>query len=203
MMELRGQHDPNGGDGYIPGAWDEVRSAHLDGHISAEAYEVLHRALAQVDDTRSRKSMIPYAYNKGDRNDPRWYENQHPIQHNTSTATVWTLHLNARPEILGAILTAMSEASETTGEYTYEGDSFQEWGTPAEEYAKFNKGDPMDDQHLAIYFRAKPEDAAILGASLATQASDAARMALHGYDALALPLPHAVSTAGDYAEQVH
>jgi hypothetical protein len=44
-MELFGQTDPLGGDGYIPGAWDEVRHAYLDGHISTEAYEVLHRAV--------------------------------------------------------------------------------------------------------------------------------------------------------------
>lgn len=193
-MELRGQHDPTGGDGYIPGAWDEVRNAHLDGHISAKAYEILHRSLAQVGDVRSRKQMIPYGYTKGDREDPRWYENQHPLQHDTATATVWVLHLNARPEILGPILSAMSEADETTGEYTYEGDSWIEWGTPTAD---------LDDQHLAIYFRSKPEDAAILGASLATQANAAAHQVLNGYDTLTLPLPHHVSTSGDYAEQVH
>ena len=44
-MDLFGQGDPAGGDGYVPGAWDEVRSAYLDGHISTEAYEVLHRAV--------------------------------------------------------------------------------------------------------------------------------------------------------------
>lgn len=44
-MELFGQSDPNGGDGYIPGAWDEVRAARLDGHISPEAYEVLHKVV--------------------------------------------------------------------------------------------------------------------------------------------------------------
>jgi hypothetical protein len=41
-MELFGQTDPKGGDGYIPGAWDQVRRAYLDGHITEEAYEILH-----------------------------------------------------------------------------------------------------------------------------------------------------------------
>lgn len=44
-MTLFGLSDPTGGDGYIPGAWDEVRSAYLDGHISEEAYELLHGAI--------------------------------------------------------------------------------------------------------------------------------------------------------------
>jgi hypothetical protein len=44
-MTLEGQSDPSGGDGYIPGAWDEVRRAWADKHISDEAYDVLHEAL--------------------------------------------------------------------------------------------------------------------------------------------------------------
>jgi hypothetical protein len=44
-MKLFGESDPSGGDGYVPGAWDEVREAYLDGHISEEAYEVLHRVI--------------------------------------------------------------------------------------------------------------------------------------------------------------
>lgn len=44
-MPLHGQSDPTGGDGHLPGAWDEVRSAYLDGHISATAYDALRRAL--------------------------------------------------------------------------------------------------------------------------------------------------------------
>jgi hypothetical protein len=44
-MQLFGQSDPKGGDGYVPGAWDQVRAAYLDGHITEEAYEVLHRAM--------------------------------------------------------------------------------------------------------------------------------------------------------------
>lgn len=44
-MQLFGVSDPGGGDGYVPGAWDEVRSAYLDGHITDEAYEVLFRAV--------------------------------------------------------------------------------------------------------------------------------------------------------------
>lgn len=38
---VEGRSDPNGGDGYVPGAWDEVRSAYLDGHISGAAYDAL------------------------------------------------------------------------------------------------------------------------------------------------------------------
>jgi hypothetical protein len=34
-------------DGYVPGAWDEVRRAYMDGHITAEAYELLRKALGE------------------------------------------------------------------------------------------------------------------------------------------------------------
>lgn len=184
---IEGHRKSGMGSLYTQADEDEARG------VRDEARKALTRKIRRVPGT-DEKQMIPYAYDKSYlRDDPRWYENQHPTQHDTSTATVWALHLNARPEMLGAILTAMSEAPETTGEYTYEGDSWVEWGTPTAD---------LDDQHLAIYFRSKPEDAAILGASLATQASEAARTALHGYDTLTLPLPHHVSTAGDYAEQV-
>jgi hypothetical protein len=44
-MELFGESDPAGGNGYVPGAWDEVRAAFLDGHITTEAYEMLHAAV--------------------------------------------------------------------------------------------------------------------------------------------------------------
>ena len=47
-MELFGQSDPNGGDGYVPGAWDEVRAAFMDGHISQEAYEVLRAQMKLI-----------------------------------------------------------------------------------------------------------------------------------------------------------
>jgi hypothetical protein len=32
-------------DGYLPGAWDEVRSAYMDGHISEQAYTALHAVI--------------------------------------------------------------------------------------------------------------------------------------------------------------
>jgi hypothetical protein len=42
---LHGTHDPDGGDGYLPGAWDEVRSAYLDGNISESAYQALWQVI--------------------------------------------------------------------------------------------------------------------------------------------------------------
>jgi hypothetical protein len=44
-MKLFGESDPNQGDGYVPGAWDEVRRAFMQGHISEEAYEVLREQM--------------------------------------------------------------------------------------------------------------------------------------------------------------
>jgi len=45
-MKLHGEHAPGEQqDGYIPGAWDEVRQAFMDGHISEEAYTLLQAEL--------------------------------------------------------------------------------------------------------------------------------------------------------------
>lgn len=45
-MQLFGESDPSPiGGGYIPGAWDEVRRAYLDGHITQEAYDLLFNAM--------------------------------------------------------------------------------------------------------------------------------------------------------------
>lgn len=44
-MKLNGTLAPDGQDGYVPGAWDEVLKAYMDGHISAEAYDLLREAL--------------------------------------------------------------------------------------------------------------------------------------------------------------
>lgn len=52
-MNLHGEHAPDGQDGYAPGAWDEVRQAHMDGHISAEAYDLLRTELALFADVRN------------------------------------------------------------------------------------------------------------------------------------------------------
>lgn len=53
---VEGRSDPTGGDGYVPGAWDEVRSAYLDGHISAAAYDAL-RALVIPPGTTSPQEI--------------------------------------------------------------------------------------------------------------------------------------------------
>jgi hypothetical protein len=60
-MKLNGETDPTGGDGYVRGAWDEVMSAFMDGHISEEAYELLARAI-RSDTTRT---MLTYECDKG------------------------------------------------------------------------------------------------------------------------------------------
>ena len=136
------------------------------------------------------KTMVEYDYLNNDRSDPRWYENQHPIQHEVRTATVWTLHLNIHPKCKDAVLSRMALLPEPTGEYTY-GDSWFEWGEKA-------KSDT--DRHLAIYFRADPEKAQAVGYHLANHATFAAMQVLGG-DNAKIP-PYAVSTAGDYAEQI-
>lgn len=49
-MKLNGVFGPELDDGYKPGAWDEVRQAFMDGHISPQAYDVLYEALeGQLD----------------------------------------------------------------------------------------------------------------------------------------------------------
>jgi hypothetical protein len=148
----------------------------------------------QVKPTEA-KQMVPYGYNNGDRRDPRWYENQHPLQHDTTTATVWTLHLNVRPEHKDAVLERMSVMPEVTGEFTYDGDSWKEWGEATKN---------ASDQHLAVYFHATPAKAKDIGAHLADHAQFAVARA-YGADALGvmnISPTHAVSTSGDYAEQV-
>jgi hypothetical protein len=56
MMKLHGEYGPNAlDDGYIPGAWDEVRRAVMDGHISPQAYEVLREALGDAVTPRPAK----------------------------------------------------------------------------------------------------------------------------------------------------
>lgn len=52
-MKLFGQHDPAGGDGYVPGAWDEVVAAYLDGHISEEAYDLLQKPMDALREATS------------------------------------------------------------------------------------------------------------------------------------------------------
>lgn len=146
------------------------------------------------------KQMVPYAYIKSDRDDPRWYENQHPLQHDTSTATVWCLHVEAGPKIVQPILERMSVLPETTGEYLFDGDKWVEWGTPIEDRSGGPAG--LDEQHLAIYFHATPATAQEVGLRLAEYATQAAIAVLDPYERLAMPLPHAISTSGDWAEQV-
>jgi len=41
----RGSHPEDGGDGYLPGTWDEVRAAFLDGLLAETDYEELRAAL--------------------------------------------------------------------------------------------------------------------------------------------------------------
>jgi hypothetical protein len=56
-MKLYGETSPlPQGDGYIPGAWDEVRRANMDGHISDEAYELLRVALGDQITPRQAES---------------------------------------------------------------------------------------------------------------------------------------------------
>lgn len=144
----------------------------------------------QVKPTEA-KQMYEYPYlNAGvDRHDPRFYENV-DIMHDVKTSTVWALHLNIHPKCKDAVLERMSILPEPTGEYTY-GDSWTEWGEGTSDDA---------DRHLTIYFDATPAKAAAIGYHLANHATFAAMQVLGG-DNATIP-PYAVSTAGDYAEQI-
>lgn len=57
-MDLLGKSDPDGSDGYVPGAWDEVRAAFMDGHISEEAYEVLRAHRWVPVDKETAESVV-------------------------------------------------------------------------------------------------------------------------------------------------
>lgn len=136
------------------------------------------------------KRMVFYDYLNNDRSDPRWYENQHPEQHDVKTATVWALHINLHASCKDAVLERLALVPEVTGEYTY-GDSWGQWGEEVE-------GD--DDGHMVIYFHSPPEQATFIGYHLANHVTFAAMKKLGG-DSATIPA-HAVSTAGDYAEQI-
>lgn len=147
----------------------------------------------QVKPTEGRQ-MVPYAYDTGDRDDPRWYENQEH-QHSTETATVWALHLHppyADKEpgenfFRDRILERMSVLPEPTGEFTF-GDSWTEWGEPAHD---------EDDLHMVVYFHATPDRAKGIGMHLANHAAFAC------YGHANTGVTYAVSTSGDYAEQLN
>jgi len=57
-VKLHGEFGPNDlDDGYIPGAWDEVRRAVMDGHISPQAYDLLRDALGdQIQPRRAERT---------------------------------------------------------------------------------------------------------------------------------------------------
>lgn len=142
----------------------------------------------QVKPTEA-KQMVDYDYLNADRKDPRFYENQ-PEQHDTATATVWALHLHVHPSVADAVLERMSVMPETTGEFTF-GDSWRQWGEPTE---------GEHDGHMVVYFHATPVQAAAIGFNLANHATFAAMTALGGDNADIAK--YAVSTSGDYAEQL-
>lgn len=135
------------------------------------------------------KPMVEYAYDASTRDDPRWYENQ-PDEHDTSKASVWVMHMPLAENCLSAALERMALMPETTGEYTY-GDSWIEWCEPATEDS---------GKRLGIYFRATPAQANGIGYHLANHCTIAAMHSLGG-DNATIP-PYAVSTAGDFAEQL-
>lgn len=109
-----------------------------------------------------------------------------PQMCDTAQATVWVLHLNVHPSVKDAVLERMSELRDTTGFYNY-GDSFEAWG-------ETSQGD--DDKHLAIYFRARHP----LGRAYLTGAHLWAHATVAGGSRVGVNF--AVSTAGDFAEQI-
>lgn len=60
-LELFGRSDPRGSDGYRPGAWDQVRAAFLDGHITEEAYEIVRQALMAALTVDPLQHTLEYA----------------------------------------------------------------------------------------------------------------------------------------------
>lgn len=138
----------------------------------------------QIRPPLSVTEMQEYVYNVdstvGDLSSGKYESN--PRECNKATASVWAVHLNCRPESKQAVLDkAPLWGRGLTGEYTF-GDSWTEWG-----------GQPSDDNdnHLVIYFRAiGPATARILGIELATHLG------------FTDPTRFAISTSGDYAEQL-
>ena len=122
-----------------------------------------------------------YDYNGNDTS-RSWYEHD-PVLLDAATATVWALHLHVPdgPEARGEVLKRLSLLPHVTGEFTH-GDSWSEWGEPK---------DGEDDCHMVIYYRAAPHRAWEIGVEIANRT---------GLDMD--PTKFAVSTAGDYAEQV-
>ena len=124
------------------------------------------------------------------------YENDHPKQHDIQTATAWCLHLEVQePRRVRPILEALANvpvratSGRLTGEFIEEGDSFAEWGEPREE---------GQSGRLGIYFvAASIPEAQATGNFMAGIALRAA-----GEFADDLAKHYAISTAGDYAEQI-
>lgn len=124
------------------------------------------------------------AYPRHGRRDLYIYE-MDDVQLSTDTATVWALHLRvdqgAKGEVKRAVGTELPPdlTSRITGEFTY-GDSWEQWGEECQ-------GD--DDIHMVIYYKAAPEEACAVGTKIAESLC-------------ATRDRFAVSTAGDYAEQL-
>lgn len=114
-----------------------------------------------------------------------------PTQLSLDTATVWVLHLKCPPSAAPLVLERLAQIPDTTGEYL-DGDSWVEWGEePADE----------DDHHLAIYYRARNYGRArSVGEHLRTHAQSACLRA--GIDLSFPDTDYAISTAGDFAEQI-
>lgn len=133
------------------------------------------------------------------------YEND-PVQCDKNTATYWALHMRVHPDQYEAVMQRMALCTQwseekPTGEYLW-GDSWVEWGdTPRSE----------NDMHLTVYFDSDPSPEFIgkgwtrqdwawyVGQHLHNHAVYAVEQAGLGD----LPLDFAVSTAGDFAEQVN
>ena len=154
------------------------------------------------------KQMRVYNYNSQvDGGNPALYENQ-PHQHDLYSCDVWALHLDIPAEAKDAVLEVLRKLPEEhgiTGEYTY-GDSFQEWGegegTHLVVYFKHDNtvyadqpwsvwwaGERIANIAYAIVFARTEDDTLLMKrAKLPTGAT--------------VTTHFAVSTSGDYAEQV-
>jgi len=147
----------------------------------------------ESDQVQPTEAKVMYVYGFEGTNvsghDPRFYENVDTM-HSLDTCTVWALHMHVHPSAVNAMLERAAVLTETTGEYTY-GDSWTEWGEETEDDA---------DRHQTVYFVATPARAKDVGDHIANSLTVAGVRALGG-DMGNVPA-HAISTSGDYAEQI-
>lgn len=173
------------------GAWRDFLQdcADVENDMDATHEEIVQDIAGQVE-------MREYALGRDGRGK---YEDD-PRECSTDTASVWVVHLNAQLCSTKAIEVVLDRVGmvgqnlRVTGEYAFDGDSWEEWGTPAT--------DDYQHKHLAIYYHASPSEAFLIGERIAIFAFAYLQATMVNPRSLT-PTDFAISTAGDYAEQVN